>query len=1191
MSMTLKTPEAGLEPGSRQGQISRSKAASIRRALFLTLAAICFLNVFLGTPARSQVSTGTINGVVTDAQDSVIVGATVTVKNTDTQVMSQGTTNSTGGFQIGGLILGPYQVTFDATGFKKIVETNVRLEAGSIVKLDERMSPGAATTTVEVNANGTQLETEQVATSTTLGEELVQNAPVVPATGSFRDSTMLVNLTPGASGSFVGVNIAGGRAFAQEVEIDGIPQLFQPLSSTALLTVHPSFDVIAQVYTQPGVPAPEFGRSSGGVVTELTRSGGDQYHGNTSVFFRNTALDARAYNKNTVGKDQQYELPVSVGGPIWIPHVYNGKGRSFFFFNWTRYWTNISTPSYFTVPTIAERGGDFSDQLAQGQVLYDPTTEVAGVRQPFPNNQITPTSSIGKEVVSLFPTPINGSLINNYQGENSNSRVEEHYFIRLDHNLNANQSLHGTYRRDSFIGFQPAGILQNNHFDTTVNLVNPWWDWLISPNLLNHAAASYTFYGNTNQDNLPESYIHPNPQSIVVPGTYSQGSYLSQNSQFTFGPYSPIYTENYNTATGTTYEYDDILALTKGKHSFKFGARFDAFQQDAVKPQGLAGAFNFSNSTTGVGPNQPLTTSSSGNAIASLLLGYVDNANAQKNVSTYGRSKYFAVFAQDSWRVTSRLTASYGIRWEEQTPLTDAKGNMTTMDPTLTNPAAGGLPGALIFAGTGPGRIGSNSFLSTWKLGWSPRVGLAYDLGHNTVVRAGYGILYAPYVNAGWFNQIYDQSGFTLSSSSISPNSGYNPAFSLDGGFPSNQLETSLVLSPTLYNGQNITTLDTHSGKANRLQDNQVWQLDLQHTFKSVYVDIAYVGEVGHHIAGGGNPAINQVDPKYLSLGSLLTQDINSPAVVSAGFTPPYPGFKGSLAQALRPFPQYLGISSLLYPSGSSSWNGLMVKVQKTYSNGFTFLGAYTWSKEFSNVGFSAVGDPYFQATTTQNTYNSKSQKALGDNNIPQNLQLSWVYDLPFGRGKKFLNKGIASYVLGGFGLSALQSYESGEVIRLNPSVPGLPLFNPGLFVNIVPGVKQKLASRSETKKYNSLYDSTGTAHGTKWLNAAAFANPAPYTFGNSRAYLDHLQQLAVLNENLSFYKRTSLTRSGTRYLEIGAEMFNAFNRANYGGLDTNLADNTPNGHFGEYTSEFSNLNFGIAPGAKITEIVMKLVF
>ena len=1160
--------------------MARENARRQTLLVWISFAIVCF-TLFQSRPAYGQISTGTINGLITDSQGNAIVGASVSVKNTDTQVVTPAKTNSDGSFEVGALVVGPYEVTFEAAGFQKIVETNIRIEASSIAKLDEKMVPGAVTATVTVNANGAQLETETIANSTTLEQELVQGAPVVPATGSFRDSTMLINLTPGTSGSFFGVNIAGGRAFAQEVQIDGIPQLFSPTSETAVLVVHPSFDVIAQVYTQPGVPAAEFGRSSGGAVTQLTRSGTDQFHANSSVFLRNTALDARAYNSNTVGKDQQYEWPVSVDGPIWIPHVYNGKGRSFFFFNWTRYWTNVSTPEYYTVPTQDEVAGNFSDQLAQGQILYDPTTEVNGVRQPFLNNQITPSSSIGKQVAALFPIPTNGAFVGNYLGRNSNSRVEEHYFVRLDHNLTQRQSLHGTYRRDTFYGYQPDGFLQNNHFATIVNLLDPWWDWIVSPNLLNHAAAAYIHYGNPNQDALASDFLSPNTPTITVPGTYPTGPYPVQDSQFAFSSgYSAVFPEGYSISSNTTWEYDDFVTWTKGRHSLKFGERYDAFQQNGNTPQGLAGAFAFSNTETGIGPNQTLTSSSAGNPIASLLLGYVDNANAQDNVSTYARSKYFAVFAQDSWRVTNKLTANYGIRWEEQTPIIDAKGSMATMNPTLANSAAGGIPGALIFAGTGAGRTGSNSFTNAWKGGWSPRLGLAYDLGHNMVVRAGYGVMYAP------LQYGYDQSGFTLASSAISPNSGYSPSFSLDGGFPAAQLITSTTLSPTLYNNQGVTLFDSHNGKGNRLQDNQIWQLDVQKTFGSWYVDVGYVGEAGHHIAGGGNPVYNQVNPKYLSLGSLLTDSITDPAVVAAGFTPPYTGFTGSLAQALRPFPQFTGVSATNYPSGSSTWNGLLIKGQRNYKSGLSLLLAYTLSKEFSNVGFSQFGD-----NTTQNTYSSKGQKSLGELNIPQNFQLSYIYDLPFGPGRQFLHSGPLSFIAGGFGLSALQSYESGGVIHINPDVPGLPLFNPQLFANIVPGQKLKLASRSQVKKYNGLYDTTGTLHGTKWLNVDAFANPAPYSFGNSREYLDHVQQLAVLNENLSFYKRTPFTESGARYVELRCEMFNAFNRANYAGLDTNLSDNTPNGHFGEYTGEYSDLNFGVQPGPKITELVMKVVF
>lgn len=1168
-------------PGTNRGERVFGKQKGLKNSVWgRSIWTVFFMAILLYCGrGMAQVSTGSVNGIVADQQGESIVGAKVLIRNTATQVVTTVLTSGNGSYLAQSLIAGPYEVTIEAAGFKTIVIQNIRIEPANIVKLDEQLAPGTTVSTVQVTADGAELETEKIANSTTLNEEMVQGAPVVPAEGSFRDATMLINLTPGTSGSFYGVNIAGGRAFAQEVQVDGIPQLFSPINETAVLVVHPSFDVISEVYSQPGVPAPEFGRSSGGAVNELTRSGTDAYHGNTAVFFRNTALDAKAYNVASVAEDHQFELPVSIGGPVRIPHLYNGKDRTFFFFNFTEYWSHNQSPSYYTIPTAAERAGDFSDQLAQGQIIYDPTTEVNGVRQPFPNNQIMPTSTIAQQVIGLLPAPVNGALVDNYIENGANTRNENHYFVRIDEKLSSKYSLYGTYRRDSFLGFQPDGIFQNNHFDSIVNVFNPGFDWIITPSLFNHVTASIIHYTSLNQNNYPGSLIFPDTPLVAVPGVYPSGSFTPQEPSFNFSGgagYSNIFAPSYQILGNASWEYDDVLSWTKGKHNLKFGERFNAFQGNSTLPQGLAGVFNFSSQETGVGPNQ--TGSNTGNPIASFLLGYVDNAAAQQSVASYARSKYFAVFAQDSWRVSPKLTTNYGVRWEMQTPIIDAQSNMTTMDPTLANTAADGLPGALIFAGSGTGRTGSNTFIHTWHGGWSPRAGLAYQLTRNTVMRAGYGIIFAP------FEYSYDQSGFTLTSTAASPNSGYSPAFSLDSGFPASQLITTAPLSSTLYNNQSVSLIDAKPGKSNRLQDNQIWQFDVQHNFGSIYVDVGYVGEVGHHIAGGANPNYNQVKPSYLSLGSLLTESITSPDVVAAGYTAPYSGFTGSLAQALRPFPQYLTVNPLNYPSGSSSWNGLLVKVQKQYSKGFTFLAAYTYSKEFSNVGFSQTG-----VSTTQDTYNSKSQKSLGDLNMPHNLQLSYVYDLPIGHGRTYLNSGVIGRLLEGLGVSGLHSYESGPPIHITSSAPGLPLFNANLFVNIVPGVKQKLASRGNVVKYNALYDANGTAHGTKWLNADAFANPDSYSFGNSRYYLDHLQQLAILNENLSFYKRTSFGKG--RYAELRSEMFNAFNRANYSGLDTNLADNTPNGHFGEYTSEYSNAVFGVQPGPRITELVLKIVF
>lgn len=1152
----------------------------IHRWISMAMAVALWVGLFSSGTAYGQFNTGSINGVVTDSQGNAIVGAVVSVTSEATHVVTTVKTNPDGSFIVANLIVGTYEATFEAPGFKKIVATNIGVEAANIVKLDERMQVGTTSSSVEVNGEGTNLETETIADGTTIEQQVVQGAPVVPATGSFRDSTLLVNLTPGASGNYDAVNIAGGRAGAQEVQIDGVPQMWSPLSQTTLVVVHPSFDVITQVLVQPGVPAPEFGRSSGGAVTELTRSGGAQYHGDANIFVRNTALDARAFNVAKVANDHQYEMPISIGGPIRIPHFYNGRDRSFFFFDWDRYWTSTLTPEIFTVPTMAERSGDFSAELAQGEVIYDPTTQNAdGVRQPFPNNQLTPTSSIAKQLLSVMPQPTNGALINNYSTYAPNNRVENHYFARIDHNQSKNVSFHGTYRHDAFVGYQPGSdsIWQDVHFDVKVTLWNPWVDWIIKPNLFNHFEAASIHYSNHQSADCAGCFAVPNVPKFNVPGVYPNVG-LTQEPVFTFTGYTNAFVGNDQVIGNMTYEYDDNLSWVKGRHNMKFGERYDAFQNNTTNYAGLEGTFAFVAGQTGVGPGQP-PAANVGNAMASFELGLANNGTVTKNVPAYYRAKYLSVYAEDSWRITPKLTANYGLRWEMQTPIDDAQGNMSTLDMTLPNSAAGGLPGAMIYAGTGPGRTGSDQFLKTWTKGYGPRVGLAYQLGNNMVVRAGYGILYGPEEYSP------SQNGFTLSSTAPAPN-GYTPSFSLDSGFPAANLQTAVSVSPTKYNNAAVSYTDPQDGKDNRLQDNQVWQIDVQRTFGRYYLDVGYEGEVGHHIAGGGMPNYEQLPDSDLALGNLLKQTISSSAAAAAGITAPYPGFSPNFTveRALTKFPQFTGITALNYPAGSSSWNGMLIKLQRQYSNGFSFLAAYTWSKEFSNVGFALTS-----VLLTQDATNPKSGKSIGDLNQPQNLQLTYVYDLPIGKGKAYLNHGLVGYLLSGFGISGNQEYLSGLPIHVTQSGPGAGIGNPVENVSIVPGVPLKLATRSGTNKYNSLYDTTGTSHGTKWLNPAAFVNPAAYTFGNTRYELDHLQQLAILNENLAFYKRTSLGEQ--RSLEFRCEMFNAFNRMNYGGLDMNMADNTPNGHFGEYTGDYSAYTTGTAVGPRITELEMKINF
>lgn len=1143
----------------------------------LLVAFVISLSLLHPNYAAAQAFTGSITGIVTDSQGAALAGAKVVAKNTDTGVITTTTSNVDGVFQMLNVLLGPYEVTIEATGFKRSVATDVRVESTNIVRVDRALEIGSVSDTVQVDANGTLVETEKIATGATLNENLVQNAPATPAYLSFRDATVLINLTPGASGSFFGVNIAGGRAFAQEVQTDGVPQLWDA-QATYVLTVKPAYDVVSEVYVQPGVPKAEFGRSSGGIVTELTRAGTKAFHGDIGTYFRNSALDSRAYNARTVAFNQQYELPISLGGPIILPGLYNGKARSFFFFNYDHYWQKGNAAGFNSVPTALERTGDFSDQLANNQIIYDPATDVNGVRQPFPGNKIPMNrlSPLALKVLALVPNPTNGGLNNNFFGSIPFGRYENHYFGRVDHNITPNNKVFGATRFDKFVGTQDgsaylAPAISTQGFNSLVRVLNIQDDWVVSKRLVNHASANVIRI-----DDL--GFGSKDVNGITVPGVYGEGnSGVSQFPQFNITNYAPIGTVFYTITDNTTYNYQDAVSLLSGKHNYKFGIRFDVFDKNVSNYSNREGTFNFSGQETGIGPNQTAPPgSTTGNAYASFLLGLVDNASTTLSALSHFRSKYLALYAQDNWKVTPRLTLEYGLRWDLQTPFSDADGAQTYMDPTKPNPGAGGRLGALVFAGKGIGRTGSNQFMNPWKKGFAPRFGFAYDLGHDTVVRAGYGLLYGPYQGDGG----PDQTGFSGNSSAASLNGGYNAAFTLDAGFPSSKLEHPPFIDPAFANGNGVVLLDKRDGRSNRLQDNQLWQLDLQHPFKGVYIDAAYVGEVGHHIPGGGIPNFNQVNPKYLTYGALLTKDINDPAVVAAGFTPPYPGFAGSLAQALRPFPQYSNITTISYPSGSSSWNGFLLQARKRYSNGLTYLVAYTWSKEFSDVGFSQFGN-----TTTQDTYNPRAGKSLGDLDIRHNLQLSYNYELPVGKGKSYLNHGFMGRLVEGLGLSGVHSYESGLPIHVIPSSAALPIFNNDLEVNINPGVPLTLSSRGNTVLYNGLYDPNGTAHGTTFLNPAAFSNPAPFSFGNARHFLDGAHQLAFLNENISIYKRTQMGEG--RVAELRLEMYNAFNRKNFGGLDTTVGDS----HFGEYTSENGDIGFGTQPGPKVMEIVFKFSF
>jgi hypothetical protein len=557
------------------------------------------------------------------------------------------------------------------------------------------------------------------------------------------------------------------------------------------------------------------------------------------------------------------------------------------------------------------------------------------------------------------------------------------------------------------------------------------------------------------------------------------------------------------------YNFQDSVNWTTGSHNVKFGGRVDFFQNNQRPLGNMQGTYTYSPFAT----SQP-GLNNTGHSYASFLLGAVNNASLAFGLPYGIRSRYYSVYAQDDWKATRRLTINYGLRWEAQNPWFEVAGRVSQMDPTVPNPAAGGRPGALVFAGEGPGRIGGRGFQKTYLGGIGPRLGFAFQLTQSTVVRAGAGIFYAPITGSNLSFQ-----GFQSDISVSSLDAGLTPAFNIDRGWPTELIRVPPFIDPTLANRQNTSSSETCRGCSGKLPRTSQWQFNLQQTAWNTLFEASYVGTVGHGILNNVLVRPNQLHPDHLRLGSLLTRPIDDPAVVAAGYSRPYPGFTGSLAQALRPFPQYQDITMLSTPTGNSTYHALLVKVEKRYSNGLQFLTAYSLSKTLTDIAFDANG----QLSPPQDQYNRRAEKSLANIDRPQRLVISYMYEMPWGPGKAVMNKGILGNVLGGFAVSGIHTYQAGAPLRI--SIPNnLPIFGGHLRPNRVEGVDVAIGpGRRDFEPFNGL---TGQV-GDFYLNRAAFSTPAPFTLGTLPVFLPNVRGPGSMGEDISVTKRQYITERG----------------------------------------------------------------
>jgi len=1153
-------------------------AAQRLSAVYAGVLLLCF-----STLGWAQSNSGVITGTVVDSTGAVAPGVSVTVTDLQRGVKSSTKSNDAGVFAVPALTVGDYRVEAEKQGFKKFVQQPVTVHTGSTTTVNITIEVGQLADQVSVTGSAPLLNTTDAQVSTVMTNQMYLNLPLSlnssPTYGSGRRQPSQFILTvnganSGVENDTVGKMFNGNQYYQGMSLIDGVAT---PTSQDAGQTEFFGlpFEAMEEFKVQTSNPNAEYG-SSLAVESYTMRSGTNKYHGDLYEFMRSDALNA--IGQFYVPKKAlliMHELGGTFGGPLVIPRVYDGHNRTFFFVTAGDFRKSGQPPTQpvYTIPTMAERTGDFSP-LLQSQngalPLYDPATTAfdpaAGkyVRQPFSNN-IIPTNRITSQsqyFLGLIATPnlpgTNGGIFSNYLDTNNSKLSDWTWSVKVDHSFNELHKIAGSYwqENNTSISHGPdAYNLLAFGQGTAISGGYRLHDFLtIRPNLLNDAFAGYSYQGNAGACDS-RGITGNNPGKIPNLEAYNPGGaggvgFVGSNGQNVTGAGGLQYfrsgagvgggcvefiSGSGKTAATRTYSIQagDNLTFIYGKHEMKFGV---VGTREFITYRRVGGAsFFFADLETGL-PG----VGKSGDAFASFLLGQVDQVTASGPAISLGYQNHRAVlFAQDAWRVTPKLTINYGLRYEIPSVTREKHDRFGGFNAQAPNPAAGGIPGALVYLGDGTGRTGTSTFpgVHASRLEFSPRLGIAYALDSKTAIRFGYALMFT-YGNAtalgfdagtaGWLPGIAQYSFNSRSS-----DNGVTPAMTLQGGLPAAPFSLPHY-DPSYLNGASPFNWDPNSGLEPYMQQ---FTFSVQRYLPGhFFVDVTYLGQKGNRLTGNQDNW-NQLPVSYMTTyGALLSQPFNSPAAIAAGIKAPYPGFTGSVGQALRPFPQYASITPRFDPSGMSWYNALQVQGKKQMGD-LQLQVNFTQMKNLSNT---RAGQFSNSGGTNVDTYHLALEKAPVRFESSRTMVLLWLYDLPVGRGKRFASgaHGALNQVIGGWQLGAIQTYKNGQNLFISGGVPN-PIFNVSFRPNRLSGVPVRLSGCGNA----------GIGVGPL-LNINAFASNSALQLGNAPPLLPE-RGCGWLGEDMNVQKNFTIKES-TR-LEFRSEFYNLFNRTKWADPSVNI--------------------------------------
>ena len=1142
--------------------------------------ALCLLWLICATSSIvAQSNTGNIVGTIKGADGAVVPNVAITIIHQQTNRQLIVMSNGVGYYVSPPLAVGDYQVEAKLAGFKTAVQSGITLQIQQSAVVDFTLQVGALTDQVTITTETPVLET----TSTTLGK-VVDNRRILELPLNSRNVYSLIFLTPGVTGSIgnnynsLSYSLNGARPSMMDTVIDGVTASFPTVNGFTGISIFPSVDAIQEFKVLGATYPAEFGRSLGSVLNVVFKSGTNQLHGSAYEFLRNSVFDSNNWFENRAGRKLGSFKRSQFGGHATGPII---KNKTFFMGSYEGLRSRSFATSIFNVPTAEQRAGDFSKTFNQAGTLialYNPFSTVGTARQRFqcdangaalaplangtqpagtPCNKI-PTAlmdPVALNALKYFPLSNQAgdtnTFANNYAASGSTQTNLNNYDFRVDHRFSETKSFFlrysHRYTEDVPLKAFPENltiaegrVIQENHARNVVAEYNH----TLSPNMvltgrIGFARALFVF---SNQG------LGFKPSSLGLPATIDKVVDREMFPRFGVSGMVSLGGNDHRFNAFMSYPFIATLTRTQGNHNWKYGGEVRLIRVNVWEARS-AGTFGFSAAFT-QGPNPNTASSSAGLGFASFLLGAGTTGNTLiqgwKNVAA--QSFYKAAYVQDDWRINQKLTFNLGIRYDYDTPRTERYNRMNFFDLNATSPLAAkqtafpNLKGGVSFVG-----VGSNPrhqyIKDTNNL--APRLGLAYQINQKTVLRAGYSHIYGPSNQAaqgtvGPFGFRIEYPWQTTVDNGLTPyNLLRNP---YPGGFRALPGAADGLLTQV---GGNLESV---------LQDtvapwSQQWNLNLQRELPGqVNLEVAYVGTRGLQLSrnGEGGLSLNQLDPKYLSLGSTLNQSVPNPffGLGTLGF---FTSANTTRAQLLRPYPQFTDLTPLYSSGASSNYHALQITFGKRLGRGLMIDGNYTWAKNIE------------EGLTHQDSYNLRASRGLSTIDVAHRFVVSYLYELPFGKSRKFGANapGVLNAFIGGWQFNGITTFQTGTPLTITANNTA-GLFNPLTRPNSN-GNDPRLSGKVDERL-------------NKYFDTSVYTQPAAFTFGNVGPTVN-IRNDGIRNFDLSLFKQFNLLERLA--MQFRVEALNGFNTPRFGGPNTSVTSTT----FGQITAQANSprqIQFGL---------------